>query len=564
MRTHLWLPLAFWLIIGAATRASAGQGPSKDCKAEPSTPSVHSILREASEIALKQGKHEGFWTQRVLLSIGEVQIRAGDFDGALRSIRGSTYPYGRDLGLWHLAKALARTGNKDRAVEVSRLIEEDWRGTRDGVLLQWTEHLIAKSDLQLAGTTIDQIKAPRERREAFQKLAVAYAKLDNAAQATKRFSQAVHAASDVKGDFYRAQALWEVVEAQRIVGFDDAARVTLRRLAEIADELNDTWAKGCALRECAVLAAKLKDRDLARSQFDRAIKHHQALNKSNRFGALQQIASAQASVGLIEDARKTASMIEHSEKEWEWTRDGDREQALYSIAVAQLSANDADGAVATAMSVKYFVQYRDDGLNEVVAFYILKHNFKAAFATTERFVNPSRKATAILKVATAQAKAGDRKAAAETAAQIKLTHRSEMRKLLNVNESAFDYRRPQSWGDNYDAHDFFTMSSHMGTVGRTAEVAAAAMELAQALENKPAQSYADLFKEFNSDQVTQSLARTHATFGDVKEAIAWAKQIGSGDIIPIEDKNHVSWAVQQRIHALLGVAEGMIDRDKRQ
>jgi tetratricopeptide (TPR) repeat protein len=470
------------------------------------------------------------------------------------------------LGLWNLAKALARAGNKERAVEVAQLIDKSWRGTQDPVLLQWTEYLIAKGDLQPADATIEQIKAPRERREAFQKLAVAYAGLGNAAESAKRFSQAVQAASEVKGDFDRAQAFAEIVEAQRGVGFDDAARKTLRRLVGIVADSNDSRAKVSALRECATLAARLKDGDLARSQFDQAISHHRTLDESNRFEALQQIASAQASVGLIEDARRTASMIEHSGKEWEWTRDGDREQSLYSIAVAQLNANDADGAVATAMSVKYFVQYRDDALNSVVTFHIAKRDFKSAFATTGKFENPSRKAAAILKVATAQAKAGDRKAAGQTAAQIKLTHRSEMRKRINGHDnSGFDYRRPQTWGESYDQSDFFTMASHQASVERTAAVAAAAMELAQALESTPDQSYAILFKDFNSTEVIQALARTHATCGNtcgnVNDAVAWAKQIGTANKIPEEDKNRVRSAVQQRIHALLGVAEGMIDRD---
>jgi hypothetical protein len=59
-------------------------------------PAVEAILREASELTLKQDQRHNFWTGRVLLGIGETQIRCGDFDGALRTIRPSSYWYGRN------------------------------------------------------------------------------------------------------------------------------------------------------------------------------------------------------------------------------------------------------------------------------------------------------------------------------------------------------------------------------------------------------------------------------------------------------------------------------------
>src|SRR5262245_23211070 len=95
------------------------------CEAGATVPSVQAILREASELALKQGAEEHLWTDRVLLTIGELQARAGDYDGALRSIRGSGYPHGRQIGLLHLTQALALAGQKERALEVSLLLDSD-------------------------------------------------------------------------------------------------------------------------------------------------------------------------------------------------------------------------------------------------------------------------------------------------------------------------------------------------------------------------------------------------------------------------------------------------------
>jgi hypothetical protein len=123
-----------------------------------------------------------------------------------------------------------------------------------------------------------------------------------------------------------------------------------------------------------------------------------------------RIAVAQAGAGHIDDAWKTASLIKHNDKDF--TQDGYREVALYGIAVAQLRANDTEGAVRTALTVEHFLQYRDDALGKVIDHHIAKGDLRAALTTTEKVRNPSRKATALLKVATAHVTSGDRRTAA--------------------------------------------------------------------------------------------------------------------------------------------------------
>jgi hypothetical protein len=105
----------------------------------------------------------------------------------------------------------------------------------------------------------------------------------------------------------------------------------------------------------------------------------------------------------------------------------------------------------------------------------------------------------------------------------------------------------------------FTLVGNGTSVQHSAEVAAAAMTLSQALEQKPAQSYAILFNEITNDAVTQALARAHAVSGDVREALAWAKQIGS-DVTLKSANDDAGWALGRRIHALIGAAEGILDR----
>lgn len=516
-------------------------------------PSVPVILREASEIALLQEEHQSSW-ERILVHIGKVQIQVGDYDGALRSIRGSGYEYMRNAALIDLAEAIARDGKKERAFEVLRLVDSDhgWRQKymEDRVQLRWIEHLIAAADLDRARKAIEQLKTVEHRPNGLRRLAVGYAKSGDATLAAEHFKLSIDATAQCKDEFDRARAMWETAEAQLSVGTVDAAKATIHRLTETV-EFKDPWAKVTALCESAVLAAKAKDEPTARRLFLRAIEAQKDVNAMSKIGALEQIAVAQAGVGYIEDARKTASMMQ---------QDGGRERALYAIAIAQLKGNDTDGAVRTAWSIKDYVQYREDALQMILDHQIVNRDLRTALAMAEKIDNPSRKATAILKVATAHATSGDQRKAKEVAVRIELTHAETL--LSNRAKYRFDYRLPRTWGVCYDLGLGFTMSSYFASRRRAADVAAAAITLAIALGQKPAESYAVLFNEVNAEEVTRALARAHAASGDPSEALAWAKQIGSGGKVKSDDDLQIRFAVERRIHALVGVAEGILDRSR--
>src|SRR6516162_5794232 len=122
MRIALRVACVFMLCSVAS--CAADEPPRTGSKAKLGGPAVDAILREAGEIALKQDGEQRFWTGRVLLHIGELQIHAGDYDGALKSIRGSNYE--RDAGLEHLAEALARGGKRERAFEILRMQDYGW------------------------------------------------------------------------------------------------------------------------------------------------------------------------------------------------------------------------------------------------------------------------------------------------------------------------------------------------------------------------------------------------------------------------------------------------------
>jgi hypothetical protein len=170
--------------------------------------------------------------------------------------------------------------------------------------------------------------------------------------------------------------------------------------------------------------------------------------------------------------------------------------------------------------------------------------------------NPSKKASAVLGVATAYAKRGDKILASKIAAQIDLTPAEDWHGMKRSER--FNYRQPQTWGVYYDAGPGFTLASAIAAGERAAEVAAAAMAFAQAIELQPETSYLDAFKRDAVD-VVQALARAHAAYGDVDGALAWVTKLGS-DAKLTADYDEVWFDVKRRIHALIGVAQGIVDR----
>jgi hypothetical protein len=220
----------------------------------------------------------------------------------------------------------------------------------------------------------------------------------------------------------------------------------------------------------------------------------------NELNAVVCVAKNQASVGYIDDALKTAALITHRENNI--YRDGEREKALCAIALAQLKAKDVEGAIRTALSIKTYVQYRDDVLEQIVEHHIAEGDLKTALTAAEKFDNPSKRATAILKVATAHAQSGNRKKAANVAEQIKLTQEDMI--PIGRRNGRFDYRTPTSWAARYEMG--FTNASRHWADMRAAEVAGAAMTFAQALGQQPDKPYDVLFADCNTEEVSRPSA----------------------------------------------------------
>ncbi len=530
-------------------------------------PDIRAILKEASQIAIRQDAHEGYWCDRTLVEIARVQKRAGDFDGALRTMTKSNDQYGRIVALNDLAKTLARAGRRSQAFAVLRQMGTDhgWRQDLldDGVTMAYLEHQIVSGHLQEARQSIDQLTAGVSRPSGLVKLAVALTKSGNTKAANTLFQRALATATALPDEYDRARTLWEIADAQIAIGDVKAASSTIQQLSEHAASFEDGWAKVAALREAAVRAAKIGDRTAAKHLFGQAIDGRKSIRPPsplpaiNRMGALNMIAKAQATVGYIDDAINTTRLIKHSEDDF--TPDGRREEALCAIAVARARAGDIAGAVATEHSIKYYVQYKTDILVEIANLQIRHGELKESLATAAQIANPSKQATACLNVAIAYAKAGDGKTAKTIARRI---HVARQGWIASVEPVEFDYGRPRTWGIMYQASG--TMASQLEAIRRAADLAAAAMTLTQVLGKQYPESYAIMFRDFRYENVVRALARAHAASGDANEALVWAHRIGSNEKIESREDFAAIRSVKSRIYALLGVAEGILAKRQSQ
>ena len=135
-------------------------------------------------------------------------------------------------------------------------------------------------------------------------------------------------------------------------------------------------------------------------------------------------------------------------------------------------------------------------------------------------------ASAILKIAAAHAKAGDRKTAIDIASRIQLPRDRSLLAHFGIDRQ-FDYRLPGTWGVCYEPA--FTNASTSASEKDAAEVAAAAMILALALGQKPARPYEESFNDIviYTGEIMRSLARTDAASGNVNEALTWARRVGA-------------------------------------
>ena len=174
------------------------------------SPSVKAILKEAAQIASRQDEEQAYWCERALLRIAELQMRAGDFDGARDSIAKCNNSYGANASSVRLAEALAGAGDRERAFQVLREMGTDhgWRQDflDDGVRMRWLEYLISTRDFRRADLAVEEFAVPNSRPVGLRTLALAYAEGGDNVAARRCLQDAIVACTPIADEFTRQSA----------------------------------------------------------------------------------------------------------------------------------------------------------------------------------------------------------------------------------------------------------------------------------------------------------------------------------------------------------------------
>jgi hypothetical protein len=199
---------------------------------------------------------------------------------------------------------------------------------------------------------------------------------------------------------------------------------------------------------------------------------------------------------------------------------------------------------------------RKKALNGILTVQIEKGDLDGALATAEKIDDNLEQTIARLTIATVYARQSQRVFAVWTVAQI---HLPGPWGLAGKRED-YDFQKARSWGELYDDPMAAGLGWSFECDRRAARLAAASMTLSQSLHQLPREPYATAFAGF-CPEVILELARAHALSGSPREALAWARQIGATEPTQgVEDwRQHE--AILQRIAALLGVAEGVLERE---
>ena len=90
------------------------------------------------------------------------------------------------------------------------------------------------------------------------------------------------------------------------------------------------------------------------------------------------------------------------------------------------------------------------------------------------------------------------------------------------------------------------------------------MTLDQCLHPSQNARYAAAFNLEWEASVLQAVARAYAANGDARNACAWANGIGSAEKVAAKDDFAAVDAVERRMCALIGLAEGLLEKQAKQ
>jgi hypothetical protein len=428
-------------------------------------------------------------------------------------------------------------GDVNDAVTTLGLIRKPHSGARRRAELTLARAQARGGDVEGALKTSGSVVSEHWRITLWVEAASACLETGDKEQASSMLGRAAREANAAGDPFVRAVTLADVAVHLAVAGKPREAAELLGRAIRDGESFPH-WEKASVMRRIAVAQAMSGERAFAAMSFRAARSAAVGITGSEpRAAALTAIAKAQARVGDLPGALDTVRAAARGETE------GERmcvRSALRDIAVAQAVAGNPVGALAAADAIDSSCSDRDIAVAAAATAWAEARDIPRALATANCIADPSRRAAAMLRIASGLARGGAPDAALRLAETVVYLEEA-VRWLPPGERDRFDFRTPETWGKCFAFDGTLSFGLYREMVEKAIDVATAAMKLHVTLWPGRRGRFQDEFSSFEGE-VIAALARAQAEAGEWRQALVWACRLRDP---------------HQRILAVVGVADGI-------
>ena len=405
----------------------------------------------AVALAAAESIHNAITRVSVLNDIASAQAEMRDkqsarntFDAAAGAARDMDMASIRDANLSKVASARAKAGDIDGAFAAIEKIDDEFRVRvlRDIASAQAEagEKQSARETLAKALETARGIDDSSERARALLVVAAALTEMGERQSARNTLTAAVKAAQQDVNRYasLRAMDLRDIALAQARAGDEQSAQDTFAAAVAVAQGIRSEQARtkflskiesaqakakkadrapAAALRDTAQAQAKAGNEQSAQDTFAAAVAAASAIRQPpGRAHALLDIAKAQVEAGDTQAARDTLAAALAAARDIDSS--SFRANTLAGIALTKAEAGYIGDALAIAQSIDdpSPMSFAALVLREITAMQAQSGDIDGALAAARGIDDPSYRAEALVDIASAQTRAGDKQAARDTLA----------------------------------------------------------------------------------------------------------------------------------------------------
>lgn len=352
------------------------------------------VLQQACDNILSRDKQAA--SEYELFRIALAQADAGDMEGALKTAsRRETE--GRNWIIYkHISKAQAKAGLLDPALKIVELLKPDQvESARGSVLLEYGLAEARRGNIKSAQEVVPRLRFGKS--QVLAEVAAKQAASGDAKSGRNTFKQAMKFAFAGTSDWNKMNAVSTAALAYLKAGDRALIERAAGRLLKASEGFSNPYHRFYAVNECAMIQALTDNRELASKNFSRAVELAEGDGDK-----LTKVAANMGKAGFPDRALDVIRSISGLAK---------KEYALVDLASALTEAGEYAQAIRICDMVQTYHRSSDPVLLKIVKYQLAQGKVEDSLDTCNHISNLAHKGEAMLMVATAQAKTGDRKQA---------------------------------------------------------------------------------------------------------------------------------------------------------